>query len=195
MRREERVTVQGPVKEQQPDGMSHRGEGLPPSQCILGPPPSRLQYCGVGRHSMTLQQRARRRCRVWSLRRCPFAGNGVGPEGCQAFCEALKTNRTITSVGLGSMPLPTLPCGPRGCCCEAERLVSAAAVCPFASAFFFLWLQIVSGTGGGWLGGGGGGYGTKSALRCWGRRYWAELRGGVRTGGWLDVERFRGDEN
>ena len=27
MRREERVTVQGPVKEQQPDGMSHRGFG------------------------------------------------------------------------------------------------------------------------------------------------------------------------
>ena len=29
MRREERVTVQGPVKEQQPDGMSHGG-GVPP---------------------------------------------------------------------------------------------------------------------------------------------------------------------
>ena len=28
MRREERVTVQGPVKEQQPDGMSHRGVHL-----------------------------------------------------------------------------------------------------------------------------------------------------------------------
>ena len=27
MRREERVTVQGPVKEQQADGMSHRGGG------------------------------------------------------------------------------------------------------------------------------------------------------------------------
>ena len=27
MRKEERVTVQGPVKEQQPDGMSHRGGG------------------------------------------------------------------------------------------------------------------------------------------------------------------------
>ena len=26
MRREERVTVQGPVKKQQPDGMSHRGQ-------------------------------------------------------------------------------------------------------------------------------------------------------------------------
>ena len=30
MRREERVTIQGPVKEQQPDGMSHRGAGPPP---------------------------------------------------------------------------------------------------------------------------------------------------------------------
>ena len=29
MRREERVTVQGPVKEQQPDGMSHRGQISP----------------------------------------------------------------------------------------------------------------------------------------------------------------------
>ena len=27
MQREERVTVQGPVKKQQPDGMSHRGGG------------------------------------------------------------------------------------------------------------------------------------------------------------------------
>ena len=27
MRREERVTVQGPVKEQQPDGMSHKADG------------------------------------------------------------------------------------------------------------------------------------------------------------------------
>ena len=33
MRREERVTVQGPVKEQQPDGMSHRG--LPKATCTL----------------------------------------------------------------------------------------------------------------------------------------------------------------
>ena len=40
MRREERVTVQGPVKEQQPDGMSHRGAPSPlqgaqpmPSHC------------------------------------------------------------------------------------------------------------------------------------------------------------------
>ena len=30
MRREERVTVQGPVKEQQPDGMSHKGARPPP---------------------------------------------------------------------------------------------------------------------------------------------------------------------
>ena len=32
MRRDERVTVQGPVKEQQPDGMSHRGSGRVPSE-------------------------------------------------------------------------------------------------------------------------------------------------------------------
>ena len=49
MRREERVTVQGPAKEQQPDGMSHRGAsqravsnppppgvGNPPSPALLG---------------------------------------------------------------------------------------------------------------------------------------------------------------
>ena len=35
MRREERVTVQGPVKEQQPDGMSHRGVPTPPSSASL----------------------------------------------------------------------------------------------------------------------------------------------------------------
>ena len=38
MRRDERVTVQGPVKKQQPDGMSHRGGGgsqrtVPPCAC------------------------------------------------------------------------------------------------------------------------------------------------------------------
>ena len=42
MRREERVTVQGPVKEQQPDGMSHRGGGglpyHPPRRAIFFPP-------------------------------------------------------------------------------------------------------------------------------------------------------------
>ena len=37
MRREERVTVQGPVKEQQPDGMSHRGAPPPPSSYSVQP--------------------------------------------------------------------------------------------------------------------------------------------------------------
>ena len=44
MRREERVTVQGPVKKQQPDGMSHRGGGLPP----LDPLPPPLKQCPGG---------------------------------------------------------------------------------------------------------------------------------------------------
>ena len=37
MRREERVTVQGPVKEQQPDGMSHRGVSF--FRLVPNPPP------------------------------------------------------------------------------------------------------------------------------------------------------------
>ena len=42
MQREERVTVQGPVKKQQPDGMSHRGwvgQGWPGPQTTPPPPP------------------------------------------------------------------------------------------------------------------------------------------------------------
>ena len=41
MRREERVTVQGPVKEQQPDGMSHRG--VPMALCDI-------HVAGCGEH-------------------------------------------------------------------------------------------------------------------------------------------------
>ena len=32
------MTVQGPVKKQQPDGMSHKGAGHPPTPCAGGPP-------------------------------------------------------------------------------------------------------------------------------------------------------------
>ena len=35
MQREERVTVQGPVKKQQPDGMSHRGRGVSSLEVLL----------------------------------------------------------------------------------------------------------------------------------------------------------------
>ena len=53
MRREERVTVQGPVKKQQPDGMSHRGVPAPlpmhpyPGRCVTGSP-SPLQTTALG---------------------------------------------------------------------------------------------------------------------------------------------------
>ena len=52
MRREERVTVQGPVKEQQPDGMSHRGEGSHKPYVYMAqpdtpPPPHRAPPAGV----------------------------------------------------------------------------------------------------------------------------------------------------
>ena len=46
MRREERVTVQGPVKKQQPDGMSQRGGG---ASVRCGPPQSALHVWGIRR--------------------------------------------------------------------------------------------------------------------------------------------------
>ena len=49
MRREERVTVQGPVKEQQPDGMSHRGVG---SWYARYPRPSRNASCARATHGV-----------------------------------------------------------------------------------------------------------------------------------------------
>ena len=47
MRREERVTVQGPVKKQQPNGMSHRGASR--IVCVFGGgvEGGRLQLCSV----------------------------------------------------------------------------------------------------------------------------------------------------
>ena len=47
MRREERVTVQGPVKKQQPDGMSHEGV-LPPRT----PPPPETKVSIVGKNEV-----------------------------------------------------------------------------------------------------------------------------------------------
>ena len=44
MRREERVTVQGPVKEQQPDGMSYGGRGG--ESRGEAPPPEHTQSTG-----------------------------------------------------------------------------------------------------------------------------------------------------
>ena len=59
MRREERVTVQGPVKEQQPDGMSHRGYDTTGAQCTRG-----AKFCTSAVA-----------CRVWDGRK---KGSGLG---------------------------------------------------------------------------------------------------------------------
>ena len=62
MRREDRVTVQGPVKKLQPDGMSHRGAGLAASDARANfvewllptpsppPPPPPLHFVGCCRN-------------------------------------------------------------------------------------------------------------------------------------------------
>ena len=53
MQREERVTVQGPVKEQQPDAMSHRGS----TRCVsvVSDVPS-VRMCPVNEPSSGLSQ-------------------------------------------------------------------------------------------------------------------------------------------
>ena len=48
MRREERVTVQGPIKEQQPDGMSHGGGGFPLDPLPPSPPSAQATPWGGG---------------------------------------------------------------------------------------------------------------------------------------------------
>ena len=53
MRREERVTVQGPVKEQQPDGMSHGRGGAGPDVC------GRHGAGGAARHAASGASKAR----------------------------------------------------------------------------------------------------------------------------------------
>ena len=61
MRREERVTVQGPVKEQQPDGMSHRGMPPPlPNASPPGPPAALLSPWRAARCACALQRTCRR---------------------------------------------------------------------------------------------------------------------------------------
>ena len=58
MRREERVTVQGPVKEQQPDGMSHGGESATAELQgpFANPNPQCLAYHRISRHTTAVQK-------------------------------------------------------------------------------------------------------------------------------------------
>ena len=63
MRREERVTVQGPVKEQQPDGMSHGGGGGGLRVAQNGAPEGRAMCCrGVRTRSHSRRFRAQGCC-------------------------------------------------------------------------------------------------------------------------------------
>ena len=68
MRREERVTVQGPVKEQQPDGMSHRGRGGLTSSLSDAPQPApNAHHCGHGARPSSRPRRSWRiTCGIWT---------------------------------------------------------------------------------------------------------------------------------
>ena len=65
MRREERVTVQGPVKEQQPNGMSHRGSarGVPLVTRTPPPPSGSSTLCSTAcAPSWSVKERRRPHC-------------------------------------------------------------------------------------------------------------------------------------
>ena len=68
---------------------------------------------------------------------CSCAGNGIGDEGMKAFSEALKSNSSLTSVDLQSMPvrhhmnvrcmrlrLCCVALGPGRCCCHGALVQS-----------------------------------------------------------------------
>ena len=83
MRREERVTVQGPVKEQQPDGMSHGGV-TPSFQCI--PPPSHARALVPPQHDFfaLFDEATLRRGPVPVVPVTEYKASGLRPadEGC-----------------------------------------------------------------------------------------------------------------
>ena len=76
MRREERVTVQGPVKEQQPDGMSHKGGGGGAVSAHPAPPEVELCKSGLQRRLLAVGERVQDLC--WRLQSCwrVFGGGG-----------------------------------------------------------------------------------------------------------------------
>ena len=90
MRREERVTVQGPVKEQQPDGMSHRGTcvmhgRLIDTHSLLG---GRCGFCGGSRVLVTVPAvPVTNKKETWCQLDTMFSGGAVQPAACHCRAE------------------------------------------------------------------------------------------------------------
>ena len=131
MRREERVTVQGPVKEQQPDGMSHRGSPSPLARRPV-PPPHVRSHDGHG-HTLTpfpVSSAAALFCRSFRASLPPpprrFVVSvllGGGREGCGRRRVAGRWSKA----GQGARPLPACHRPGRArfeavhCTCESSR--------------------------------------------------------------------------
>ena len=134
MRREERVTVQGSVKEQQPDGMSHRGGGgqacavlpltAPPrsGDCLLEPRTSRFTDCP---HIVVPSLKAMDRIIVTPRGQTPPTLGVNFPVGDQeAALKALPSNGEDFDIGLSV-------CGPCTAAlqCTPFAALEAAGVC------------------------------------------------------------------
>ena len=130
MRRDERVTVQGPGKEQQPDGMSHRGGGGGWALVAGG---------GDGRpHRISCTSKMRTRLRRWTGWRAP------APEGRRAVQGHAPPRRCGPSPVAGPRPHPVacaggggggaLPGDARGPCTPASDALEGGGGTPPSTA-------------------------------------------------------------
>ena len=133
MRREERVTVQGSVKEQQPDGMSHRGLGGGTPNHYIHPWGFLLSKNGpAGR-------------RVAGGRRPVVIGHASTAR------LARFTGLPATAVGPGGPFFPRRPLDPPFCDASLERISGALSPAPSQSG-----LPLRGGAGGACIWGVGG---------------------------------------
>ena len=115
MRREERVTVQGPVKEQQPDGMSHRGGGeggrRQPTkaphdvggQTVPVPPlPTERREAHEGHAPWTATSGPQRAAQVWDKSRAEARGSFQSRSGYRRWTA---NGRRLSNVGLRGLVL------------------------------------------------------------------------------------------
>ena len=101
MRRAERVTVQGPVKEQQPDGMSHRGGGGQKAHPVSGLCTCRV--CGARPHGLNCARCALQTLHgplLWEGTQPPGGGSHLNSNVSQILCETVVRSLHGGCVGL-----------------------------------------------------------------------------------------------
>ena len=131
MRREERVTVQGPVKKQQPDGMSHRGYGIYRSSNLLhrlcsvpfGPREKRVRTAAEMEAGHSFRAGVRGLEKLCAYNRPPVSGPFNAPHSRATTGHTSEVCISFTHLAFGGTPGVTTLC-----------LVSASARAPDSHA-------------------------------------------------------------